>query len=224
MSSGLILPDESSKGYTSENSVTRELEISERDLKTDASPPSGTTNNISVPILKQTKVRKGRRSRVPPDENCIVLDIEAIANRVRKSDFLAKDSLEPTIGSEDGIKLLNGYIASDIFTHANSAPKSVYWILIDEIRRKCRICGSVKSTPERTIGCKVWARAIYSAFPILLQGTAGGTSQKYDSTESLKRHWEAKHKENPFPGYSAFREHTPMQSMAQVVDTLNSNE
>lgn len=34
MSSSLILPDEPSEGYISENSVARELEPSERDLKT----------------------------------------------------------------------------------------------------------------------------------------------------------------------------------------------
>ncbi|CAG8757538.1 11949_t:CDS:2, partial [Acaulospora colombiana] len=143
----LILQDDLSDGYTSENAIIRDLELSENyseDLNTLS--PVRTTKRSPTPIIVR---RKGRRSKVPIDDSFVEIKVQAVVDLLKASPFLKDHSLEPTIGSNDGIKLLGGCMPSYLFTHPRVTSKSVYWVLIDDVRMKCRICGSVKSTQER---------------------------------------------------------------------------
>jgi hypothetical protein len=72
---------------------------------------------------------------------------------IQKSTFCLDNRLEPTVGSEEGTRLLSQSEGVKLYLDSYSNWKSVYTVFVEEASNRCRICNSSKSAYVRAVAC-----------------------------------------------------------------------
>jgi hypothetical protein len=109
-------------------------------------------------LPEPTPEDESKWGRKPIDEALIKPEFKPLVDRIKASVFHSEHQLEPTIGSKEGIALLDGITILDadmsrVCQHGKTSGKSIYWLLVDHKTKVCRICGIRRGTEQRAIGC-----------------------------------------------------------------------
>ncbi|PVG03763.1 WD40 repeat-like protein [Serendipita vermifera] len=116
-----------------------ELSVSENTTSTTQFRPRGGQKSN----LFTTKPR----GKPAMEEKTIKEEYKVLVERIKASEFYKTNEMEPTIGSKEGLAIL------DVLRHETIYKKSIYWILVDEPTKICLLCGIHRVSQERAMSC-----------------------------------------------------------------------
>ncbi|PVG00148.1 hypothetical protein CPB86DRAFT_824599 [Serendipita vermifera] len=105
------------------------------------------------------------------NEENLELNLRTVIERIKRSAFYVDNTLEPTVGSQEGATLLAGCCPPGFLGRRGVTGKSIYQVFINDTDNTCGLCGQSKTTNGRAISC---VRAHLDHRPFCCPGPEGG--------------------------------------------------
>jgi len=115
-----------------------------------AASPVNIDNELMATPDARFEHRRRTRTPIPTD---LEPRLQSLLRLIIEAPFYKNDSLEPTIGCEEGTKLLAKSNLQGIGSNPKLISKSIYRLFVNEEKRQCLLCGAIKTTHGRALSC-----------------------------------------------------------------------